>query len=301
MNFKHLRTFVEVAHCKNFSHAATRLHTVQSAISRHITALEREIHVTLLERNTRVVELTPAGERFLEHAEAILKHCALAKEDAQLVESGEKGLLRIGYLSSACVHFIPHLLRSFSKLNNGVTIKITEMSVSQQLQAFTEGAIDIGFSRSIEKTHEGLLKEIHVFDDPICAVVAHDHPDADKTELSLASIANHPLILFARAHAPSLFDNLMSAFHYQQLKPNVVSEPKSMQALLTEIASSQCVALVPSCIRNLHTQGCTFIPLQSPMHAELKMLWPTKPNATTLSWLNWYGNHGQDIVDRYSL
>lgn len=300
MNFKHLRTFVEVAHCKSFSNAATRLHTVQSAISRHITALERDIHVTLFERNTRMVELTPAGERFLQHADAILKHCRLAKEDAQLIQRGEKGLLRIGYLSSACVHFLPHLLRNFSTLNSGVTVKLDEMTVSQQLQAFTESAIDIGFSRPIEKTHEGLLKEKHLFDDPIVAVVASDHPLATKTVLSLANIAKHPLILFARAHAPSLFDNLMTAFHYQQLKPNVVSEPKSMQALLTEIPSSQCVALVPACIQNLHTKGCTFVPLQAPMHAELKMLWQAKPNATTLTWLNWYDAYGQDIIDHYS-
>ena len=92
----------------------------------------------------------------------------------------------------------------------------------------------------------------------------------------------------------------MTAFHYQQLKPNVVSEPKSMQALLTEIASSQCVALVPACIQNLHTKGCTFVPLQAPMHAELKMLWQAKPNATTLTWLNWYDAYGQDIIDHYS-
>ncbi|NDV92411.1 LysR family transcriptional regulator [Alteromonas sp. 345S023] len=296
MNFKHLKTFVEVAQCKSFSHAATRLHTGQSAISRHITALEGDLTVTLLARNTRTVELTPAGERFLQHAQAILKHCEVAKEDAQLVQSGEKGLLRIGYLSSACVHFLPQLLRSFTDINSGVTVKLDEMTVSQQLQAFTEGAIDIGFSRPIEKTHEGLLKEKHIIDDPICAVVAHDHPLSKHTVLPLTTIAKYSLILFARAHAPSLFDSLMAAFHYQQLKPSVVSEPTSMQALLTEIASSRCVALVPSCIQNLHTQGCTFIPLKTHLHAELKMHWLAKPNATTLTWLNWYEEHGPQLI-----
>jgi DNA-binding transcriptional LysR family regulator len=296
MNFKHLRTFVEVARCKNFSNAATRLHTVQSAISRHINALEADLAVTLLARNTRTVELTSAGKRFLQHADAILKHCEVAKEDAQLVQRGEKGVLRIGYLSSACVHFLPQLLRSFSLLNSGVTVKLDEMTVSQQLRAFTEGNIDIGFSRPIEKTHAGLLKEKHIVDDPICVVVAQDHPLTHCSALPLKTIANYPMILFARAHAPSLFDNLMAVFHHQQLKPNVVSEPKSMQALLTEIASTHCVALVPSCIQNLHTQGCTFIPLDMNLHAKLKMHWLAKPNATTLTWLNWYERHGQKLI-----
>ena len=47
---------------------------VQSAVSRHIHALESSLNVKLFERTTRYVELTAPGKVFLRHVEDILAH-----------------------------------------------------------------------------------------------------------------------------------------------------------------------------------------------------------------------------------
>ncbi|MHC6647765.1 LysR family transcriptional regulator [Alteromonas sp. HB246098] len=294
MNFKHLKTFIEVAQCKSFSTAAARLHTVQSAISRHINALEEDLEVTLLLRNTRTVELTEVGENFLLHAQAIVKHCRDAKEDAKLIQSGQKGLLRIGYLSSACAHFLPDMLRQFSKQHENVKVKIIEMTVAEQLQALSENAIDIGFSRPVPDAYKPLLEEKRVAYDPIQVVVSDKHELHTLSEISPDMAGKYPLILFSRAHATNQFDNIMALFHERNLGVNVVSEPHSMQALLTEVASSNCVALAPSCIQNLQTNGCKFIPLNPGMNVELCMHWSTQASATTNAWLTWY-KENEDI------
>ncbi|MDO6566425.1 LysR family transcriptional regulator [Alteromonas sp. 1_MG-2023] len=288
MNFKHLKTFVEVAQCGNFSVAATRLHTVQSAISRHINALEQDLGVTLLSRTTRHVALTPAGDAFLIHARSIIQHCEQAKYEAQQVESGKQGILRIGYLSSACAHFLPQMLRRFAEASPQVDVQIFEMTAGQQLTAFSGGLLDIGFSRPVEGGYEGLIEHLHLSNDPIYLVVSNLHPLADSKDIDLNSLSPYPLTLFARNQAPSLFDAIISAFHQNQIQPMVASEPSSMQALLTQVASSNSVGLVPGCIKNLQTQGCRFIPLSLPLHVSLEMHWQAKPSATAQTWLNWY-------------
>lgn len=288
MNFKHLKTFVEVAQCGNFSVAATRLHTVQSAISRHINALEKDAGVTLFNRNTRHVALTPAGEVFLMHARSIIQHCTLAKYEAQLVESGKQGILRIGYLSSACAHFLPQILRRFTDASPQVDVQIFEMTAGQQLSAFSEGLLDIGFSRPVEGGYEGIIEHLHLNDDPIFLVVGDLHPLANEKSIALNQLSAYPLTLFARAHAPSLYDAIISAFHQHKIQPVVVSEPTSMQALLTQVASGNSVGLVPGCIKNLQTQGCRFIPLSQTLHVSLEMHWQAKPTPTAQTWLNWY-------------
>lgn len=287
MNFKHLTTFVEVARCGNFSLAATRLHTVQSAVSRHINALEEDLGVTLFERSTRHVALTAQGEVFLKHAQAILAHCDQARTDTRLVADGKKGLLRIGYMSSACAHFLPQLLRRFGEQEPGVEVQIYEMTAAQQLHAFSEGTIDIGFSRPVESGYEGLIRSRHLLDDPICLAVSDTHPLAQAGAVELDQLTPYPLTLFARAHAPSLFDLLISAFHRKGMQPQVHSEPTTMQALLTQVASSQSVALVPGCVRNLQTQSCCFVPLAQPLHVSLEMHWQANPGATSRHWLEW--------------
>ena len=288
MNFKHLATFIEVADSASFSIAATRLHTVQSAISRHINALEESLEVTLLERSTRHVSLTPAGETFLKHAKDILMHCETAKSAAQLVSQGKQGVLRIGYLSSACAHFLPDDLRRFSRFAPDVDIKIYDMSAGEQLRAFSNGMLDIGFSRPIDSGFEGLLKQHHISDDPIIVAVSDDHALASEEVIGLSQLTPYPLTLFSRLHAPTLFDYLIGAFHQYGIQPHIRKTPSSMQALLTQVSSGSGIALVPSCVKNLQTQGCRFIPLNIELSVALEMHWQAQPSATAQAWVDWY-------------
>lgn len=280
MNFKHLRSFVHVARSGSFSQAAEELHTVQSAISRHIRALEQELDVRLLERNTRNVELTAPGEAFLEHAQAILHHCQHASTHARMVANGKKGVLRIGYMSSACGHFLPGLLRSFRSQNPDVQVEILEMTAAQQLTGFAQGRIDVGFSRALNSQQALIINSQHLLDDPVVVAMADNHPLADAGSLSLEDLASYSLTLFAREQAPSLFDTLISA------------EPGHMQALLTQVASNDSVALVPGCVRNLQTHGCTFAELAEPLSIALEMHWPQQHSSTTKTWLDWFAGSG---------
>ena len=61
MNLKQIRYALAVAEELNFTRAAQRCHTVQSALSHQIAKLEEELGCTLFERTSRRVRLTPAG------------------------------------------------------------------------------------------------------------------------------------------------------------------------------------------------------------------------------------------------
>ncbi|CAA0111052.1 HTH-type transcriptional regulator BenM [Zhongshania aliphaticivorans] len=296
MNFKHLNTFSEVAECSSFSLAADRLHTVQSAVSRHINALEEELGVILFERSTRRVELTAPGQAFLIHAKAILSKCEQAKHEAQLVAQGKQGVLRIGYMSSACAHFLPTLLSRFTQYAPKVDVQIFDMTAGEQVIAFASNAIDIGFSRPVDSGHENLIQRQHLVNDTICLAVNNEHLLSQKSQVALEELAPFPLILFSRTHAPSLFDTLITAFHRADIQPKIQSEPTSMQALLTQIASSNSVALVPSCVRNLQTHHCSFINLNIELTIPLEMHWHAEPTATAKTWLDWYASQDQSAT-----
>ena len=84
MSIDQVQSFVVVAEEGAIVRAAKRLHISQPPLSRKIQALEEELGVSLFERKARGVELTQAGQRFLEHATGILEAVALAKASVAL-------------------------------------------------------------------------------------------------------------------------------------------------------------------------------------------------------------------------
>jgi DNA-binding transcriptional LysR family regulator len=68
METNHLREFVTLAQCGSFTRAARELHLTQSALSKHIAALERDFKVELFVRGRVGVRLTRAGGALLEKA-----------------------------------------------------------------------------------------------------------------------------------------------------------------------------------------------------------------------------------------
>ncbi len=71
-SYNNIATFIEVARCRSFAEAASRLGLSTSATSKAVARIEEDLGVKLLHRTTRSVGLTPEGTRFLEGAHRIL-------------------------------------------------------------------------------------------------------------------------------------------------------------------------------------------------------------------------------------
>ncbi len=82
------RTFVTVCRLGSLSAAAAELHHTQSAVSRQIAGLERQLGVPLMERHARGVRPTPAGEVFRRHALATLREADRAVRAVQDARDG---------------------------------------------------------------------------------------------------------------------------------------------------------------------------------------------------------------------
>ncbi|WP_211191721.1 LysR family transcriptional regulator [Actinoplanes sp. TBRC 11911] len=86
IDLRHLSTFVAVAEEGSFSRAADRLRIAQSAVSRTIRDLERDLGRQLFDRSTHHVALTQAGHATLDSARA-----ALAAVDTLRVTADDAG------------------------------------------------------------------------------------------------------------------------------------------------------------------------------------------------------------------
>jgi DNA-binding transcriptional LysR family regulator len=90
-----MHTFVRVVEAGSFSAVAREQNTTQSAVSKQVAALERELGAKLLSRTTRSLALTDDGERYFENARRLVAEVAEAESELRRGEQQLKGWLRV--------------------------------------------------------------------------------------------------------------------------------------------------------------------------------------------------------------
>ena len=104
------RAYVEVCRLGSISATAAELGYTQSAVSRQVAALEREIGAQLLRRQVRGVTPTPEGEAFLRHARIVVQE---ADRAARAVRAAHEAVpaLRLGATPSLAAGIVPAAMR----------------------------------------------------------------------------------------------------------------------------------------------------------------------------------------------
>ena len=114
MNTEQIDCFLELVNAGSLSKASDRLHLSQSAVSKQLVALERELGVPLVMRGkgVRQIKLTEAGKRFMDIAQDYMK---LKRDmmDLRYSYSGER--LRVGCSDNICHYIFAPFFRDYER------------------------------------------------------------------------------------------------------------------------------------------------------------------------------------------
>jgi DNA-binding transcriptional LysR family regulator len=255
-----MRKFVIVAEESHFGRAAERLRMAQPPLSQQIKALEAELGVTLFRRTTRKVELTAAGERFLQRARSILAAVDDAVTEAAQVADGRLGRIAIGFTGSATYDLLPSLVRVLRADLPGIELDIHgEMLTPVQVTALADGSLDLGLLRPPVRSS---AVEVHVLRrEPLIAVLPEHHALAARSRVQLADLKDDPFITYPSHHRSVVYDAVMDACQRAGFVPGNVHEVGETSTLVSFVAAGLGVALVPASVQHLRITGATYLPL----------------------------------------
>jgi DNA-binding transcriptional LysR family regulator len=260
MELRHLRYFVAVAEECHFGRAAARLHIAQPPLSQQIKQLEDDLGVTLLTRSTRRVELTPAGQVYLERARSVLTAVAAAGVEAGRVAAGEIGRLAIGFTGSATYELLPTLTRVLRADFPGIELDLKgEMLTPDQVGALQDRALDIGFLRPPVHARDLVVRLLRR--EPLIAVLPATHPLAASDTVRLAKLRDEPFITYPSHNRSVVYDAVLEACQRSGFSPAKVQEVAETSTLVAFVAAGLGVALVPASVQHLKITGATFHPL----------------------------------------
>lgn len=144
-----LRTLVAVLDAGSLTAAAPKVFLSQSSVSEQMRKLEDRAGQPLLVRGKTGVTATPAGERLLAHARAILALSDEAYRDLRGVAlQGELRLFITDYFRPGDV---ARMLRRLNEQYPQVRLHVTIMKSGAIEAAYERGEIDVGISMSIQE------------------------------------------------------------------------------------------------------------------------------------------------------
>lgn len=260
MELRHLRYFVAVAEELHFGRAAERLRMAQPPLSLQIQALENELQARLFDRSHRRVALTEAGRAFLKDVRAILATVEEAKRHAGQIARGAAGRLEIGFTGSATFNRrMPPLLARFRREWPDVTLMLRQMTTAEQLEALSDGRLDIGFARpAMSELSQRRLVVSRALREPLLVALSSDHRLARRGRIRFSALKDEPFIMPSRHTSAGFYDKVMEMCAGAGFVPRVAMEAHQISAILTLAAAGIGVAVVFAGMREAGIAGLSF-------------------------------------------
>lgn len=142
MELTEIEDFLALARSGSFRKAADLRHITQPAFSRRIMGIEDRVGTPLFDRSVTPIDLTPAGERFLVHAEQISRGIAKAVEDTRSASSALANPVRIVISHTLAVSFFPMWWKECTRALPDLSVRLTGQRIEQCVSDLRDGLAD---------------------------------------------------------------------------------------------------------------------------------------------------------------
>ena len=259
MELRHLRYFVAVAETGSLTEAAERrLHTAQPSLSRQIRDLEHQVGAELLSRSVHGVEVTAAGQAFLEHARLALMHADAAVETARRAAQPAKKTFAIGFQTGHEMNWLPRAMRALHDELKNIQVAISSDYSPDLAAAVARGRLDLAFLR----VEPGYDLEYHVVDrEPLIALMPRGHRLTSREAVRPQDLAGEVFIGGSNKAA------VLRAVTEDYLRRSGIDVKldhgvDNMAMAISLVASTRGVALMPAYARNLLPPSVVSRPLE---------------------------------------
>ena len=161
-----LDVFHHIAKYNSFTRAAQKLALSPSMISQHVAKLEAHLGVKLLNRTTRIIALTPSGEKLFAATTQMFETLDSALSDIHQIKNEPTGRIVINSQSDFGEKCLIPLANQFRLKYPHVSIDI---SLDDQVQDLIEQHIDVSFSLGTLRDSNYHAIKLGQFDTVLCA------------------------------------------------------------------------------------------------------------------------------------
>jgi len=241
MKLHQLRDFLGIAKANSIRAAGRELGLPQSALTRSLRDLEKELGVALVERHSTGVVLTSAGQCFLPRARAAMEELRRGSEEAMQLGGKMLGSVSVGLSSAALLGLMPDAYSDFRRACPQIRLRVTE-GVFQTLEPrLRNGTLDFHVGPLPPQLPSNYQAEL-IFRNERRIMGRKHHPLARAG--SIMALREAPWIVTGlHERMEEEFEEVFSAIGMQA--PASVTQVDSMLAALVLVTTTDSLLILP--------------------------------------------------------
>jgi len=244
MNLRDLQYLIAVAETGHFGKAAKRCFVSQPTLSSQIKKLEDKLGVKVFERTNRSVNITPVGEKIVDHARKSIEQAEAIEQIARAHRDPLAGVLRVGAIPTLSPYLTPLILAPLIKDYPQLELVLTEETTSTLEERLRNHDIDVALLATPLK-EEGLIEQ-QLFDEPFWLIHPKNHPLYTKEEITRDDLADLDILLLSEMHC--LSKQVMKVCRLKERREGIMESlgAFTLETLVQLVAAGYGCTLVPA-------------------------------------------------------
>ncbi len=274
MNWQHLRYFEVVAKEEHITKAAEQLHITQSALSKSIDGLEKELGIPLFDRSGRNIRLNKYGRVFRNHVIFATNEIEKGIETIHGMAKTDSGVVSFASIFTMGANFVPDLIKSFQAQYPNIRLAYYQKSTKNILNDILDGDIEFGFCGEFPRDGEyaSIDTEMVMVEDLVLAVPP-SHRLVGRHSVRFEELKEESFIGYTdnTGIIHSLEEALTKAGYDPKMKQTYqAAEDNTVVAMVRAGLGIAFVANNPT----IYTEGVVLIPVTDPfLTRKLYMAW----------------------------
>ncbi|CAG7652702.1 HTH-type transcriptional regulator GltC [Paenibacillus allorhizosphaerae] len=279
MEWQQIEYFIAVAQLQHMTNAAKELSLTQSALSRSISALEKELGVALFERSGRSLVLNRYGRIFLERAKLALMEIEKGKQEITNLINPSAGVISLSFLHMLGAQLIPSLLNSFRERYADIRFELHQSSNNELLTLISNNDCDFGITTPEfvnDSFHWHLMGKSELF-----LATPLNHRWVNLSSVNLEELREVPYVGLKTSCGLSFTINKL--FEKKQIRPNTVFHADELDTVAGLVSAGFGVAILPKTL-GLQNHPLVWLKVDEPeCELTLGVVWKKNKELTPVS------------------